>query len=158
MATHAEEATYFFLIVMAAVIVVFVTLCSFRAGIKTMLKRGALATLVLASLTVISSYYTSANTRSRITEKDCVSQTSPGNRYVARVCYMGRKDVLQLRSKDDSRLLVERTFDDYGDPVKVYWEGNELQYITADGEGGSVSLEKIRLPPTLYDRLLARLP
>ena len=84
----------------------------------------------------------------------CDRMASPDDQYMARVCYLGRQNVVQLLTKDETHLLAERTFSSYGELVSLFWKDGELQY----DDGDTMHLATIRLPPTLYDRLLARLP
>lgn len=71
--------------------------------------------------------------------------------YVARSCYL-TKDTVILRLYDlkEENLLAERV---YSEPnvVLVAWTPNELLYRNSMGD-------EILLPPTLIDRLRAKLP
>jgi hypothetical protein len=158
MSTSAGGTTYLLFLYPGILIVAFVMICSFKSGIMTIIKRGVFATLFLVVITGMVSYSTLARIRSNIKVESCNREVSPDKKYMARICYTRRFDIVQVLTIDESSLLAERTFDDHGEPVRLYWDDKELQYLTAEGEGGTVKFEAIRLPPTLYERLLARLP
>lgn len=74
--------------------------------------------------------------------------------YAAEYCYLGR-DRLLLRVYGVGRdgVLARRTFTSV-EPVRLSWDGQALVYdAAAPGAKG-----RLMLPPTLRDRLLARLP
>lgn len=72
--------------------------------------------------------------------------------YLARFCYL-TKDTVLLRVYDitNRHLLAERIFFNMDRP-NFYWDNNALGYDTAP-DGGLISL-----PPTLLDRVRAKLP
>ena len=71
--------------------------------------------------------------------------------YYANFCYL-TKDTIVLRLFDahDGRLLAERTYRN-ADLGRFYWREDLLRYDT-------LTCDSIPLPPTLFDRWLARLP
>lgn len=75
-------------------------------------------------------------------------------RYAAEYCYL-RQDRLLLRIYDARRdgVLARRTFTSV-EPVRLSWDGQALVYdAAAPGAKG-----RLLLPPTMRDKLLARLP
>ncbi|NIF78523.1 hypothetical protein F3J20_14200 [Paraburkholderia sp. Cy-641] len=61
--------------------------------------------------------------------------------------------MIRVYDRNGSRLLAERTYVDLSDdPVRLYWEQDSLQYPENDNLG------TIKLPPSLYDRFMAKLP
>ena len=74
--------------------------------------------------------------------------------YAAEYCYLREdKVLLRLYSRGRGALLAERTYASTG-PVRLSWDGDMLVYDpgATDGKG------HLKLPPTLRDRMLARLP
>ena len=72
--------------------------------------------------------------------------------YVARYCYLTKDTVLlRLYAANADQVLAERMFFHLDRPT-FYWEPDEFGYATSP-DGGVISL-----PPTLLDRLRARLP
>lgn len=72
--------------------------------------------------------------------------------YLAYFCYVARDTVLlRLYDISNQHLLAERMFFNLDRP-NFYWENDAFGYDTAP-DGGVVTL-----PPTVLDRLLARLP
>lgn len=71
--------------------------------------------------------------------------------YSARFCYLTKEEIL-LRVHDGvGRRIAERHYA-YSDFARFYWEPNGLGYVS--DERGTF----IELPPTLLDRLRAKLP
>ncbi|UIF90356.1 hypothetical protein [Cupriavidus sp. UYPR2.512] len=75
-------------------------------------------------------------------------------RYAAEYCYLGRERVLlRIYGVERNRVLAQRTFNSSG-PVRLSWDGQAVVFdAAAPGKAG-----RLALPPTLGDRLLARLP
>ncbi len=102
----------------------------------------------------LCSYGSDAYTRySRM--PDCVWKVAPnpGNRpYAVRFCYL-TKDTAVVRVYDlsEKHLLAERTFFELDRP-RFYWTPEALGYSN-ERYGGLISI-----PPTLIDRLRAKLP
>lgn len=100
------------------------------------------------------SYWKDARLRSLITSRDCETERSPDGLYTARYCYVGKQTVLRLYDASGQQLLVERTYVDYsGVPVRLYWKQDAVKY-----DDGNDNLGVVHLPPSSYDRLLAKLP
>lgn len=101
------------------------------------------------------SYWSDARERSAITAADCYSEQSPDNLYLARICYVGRtKRVLRVYDRDQQHLFAERTYrDTSGVLVHLYWQNGVLRYYAEDDYPHAINL-----PPSIYDRLLAKLP
>lgn len=75
--------------------------------------------------------------------------------YSPRFCYLARNVFLVQVHHADGTLVAERTYS-YPDIPNFYWEPNGLGFIYDDGGRGTGGF--IDLPPTLHDRLLAKLP
>lgn len=113
---------------------------------------------------------------------ECVKSTSPDGAYIAERCFLGmqsyRSDngryVARLVDAKSGSILAERVFDtpvpdlswsagfDYSDPKSAFPDPKHPRHIAPavyfqrggeDGDGSSISL-----PPSLWDRLLARRP
>lgn len=116
-------------------------------------RRTFLSVVIVAVLGYGWSYYRNAHLRSICAEKDRSSEWSVDGVYAARYCYFKDTIVLRLYDRRGQRLVAERTYrDTSGDPVRIYWEKSVLLYAE-DYDFG-----RINLPPSLYDRLLAKLP
>ena len=76
--------------------------------------------------------------------------------YTARFCYLARHVFLLQIHHADGTLVAERTYDDSAFP-STYWKSNGVDY-TYSGSDGSAAGGFIDIPPTLIDRLLAKLP
>jgi hypothetical protein len=64
---------------------------------------------------------------------------------------------LRLYKQPSQQLLAERTYRSYtDDAARLYWERDAPRYEGGDESGAD--LGTIRLPSSLYDRLLAKLP
>jgi len=75
-------------------------------------------------------------------------------RYEAEYCYLSEHKVLvRVYSARRNVLLAQRTFANSG-PVRLHWDRGVLVFDpgAVDGKG------RLALPPSLRDRLLARLP
>ena len=75
--------------------------------------------------------------------------------YFARVCYLARDVYLVRVHHADGTLVAERTYD-YPAFPKIYWEPDGVSYVY--DKNGRGALGFIDIPPTLLDRLLAKLP
>jgi hypothetical protein len=171
MSTAAEGAGIAMLSVVAALIMVCIGMISMawalrfivsrRDGrsqraqqmIKVLLKRIVVGVAAAAVLVFAWSYWDRARLRSLVRPSDCDTVQSADGRYRVRSCYLGSKIILRLYEGGSQRLIAERTYSDYShDPVRLYWEEGALQYEDGD------ELGTIALPPSMYDRLLAKLP
>ncbi|MFM0735107.1 hypothetical protein PQQ52_31990 [Paraburkholderia sediminicola] len=171
MSTAAEGTGIAMLIAVAALIIVCIAMVSMaravcfivssRDGrsqraqqmIKVSLKRTVVGAVATAVLVFAWSYWDCARLRSLVRPADCDSVQSADGRYTARSCYLGSEIILQLYEGSSERLVAERTYGDHShDPVRLYWKDGALQYEDGD------ELRTITLPPSIYDRLLAKLP
>ncbi|MFM0015534.1 hypothetical protein PQR46_30510 [Paraburkholderia sediminicola] len=171
MSTAAEGAGIAMLIAVAALIMVCIAMISMvralcfilssRDGrsqraqqmIKVLLKRTVVGAATAAVLVFAWSNWDRARLRSLVRPTDCDSVQSADGRYTARSCYLGSKIILRLYEGGSQRLITERKYSDYShDPVRLYWEEGALRYEDGD------ELGTIILPPSIYDRLLAKLP
>ena len=117
----------------------------------------------LVALVYLCNYLVDA--RLRMTKAPyCTWNTVPNSTkpsYSARFCYLlknraplrldGGTFLVQVHHGVDG-LVVERTYL-YPDLANVYWEINGLGYVGDNGSGGFIDI-----PPTLIDRLRAKLP
>lgn len=72
--------------------------------------------------------------------------------YAARYCYLNKETVLlRLYAAGGRQVLAERMFFELDQP-NFYWKADALGYSTLS-DGGFIAL-----PPTVLDRLRARLP
>ena len=152
-AIFAEEAVIFYSLAFSGLIVIVVGLFSIGKGLKVVLKRCLYTILGLCLLIWSLSYYSFANQRANLDNAECQRQASSNGRYIACVCHIRNHIVLRLfNANDECNMIAERTFANYGEPARIYWENSKLEY--EDGHDLSI----IDLPPSLHDRLLARLP
>lgn len=75
--------------------------------------------------------------------------------YSARFCYLVRGTFLVQVHRGVDELVAERTYL-YPDLASVYWESDGLGYVYDDV--GRDAAGFIEIPPTLIDRLRAKLP
>lgn len=123
----------------------------------TSVKRTIVGVCVVAAFVSAWSYWDGARLRSIVKPTDCDDAQSADGRYTARGCYLGSHTVLRLYEQPSQQLLAERTYRSYtDDAARLYWERDALRYERGDESGAD--LGTIHLPPSLYDRLLARLP
>ncbi|PCE27431.1 hypothetical protein BWP39_02725 [Paraburkholderia acidicola] len=121
--------------------------------VKVSVRRTIVGICALAALASAWTYWEGARLRALVKPTDCDNAQSADGRYTARVCYLGSRIVLRLYERQSQQLLAERTYGSSADdPVRLYWKPDELRY-----EDGA-DLGTIHLPPSLYDRLLAKLP
>ena len=71
--------------------------------------------------------------------------------YSARFCYLNKETVLVRIYEISGKLLAERTYFQLGTP-RISWDTDRLWYDTYPAD------TFIALPPTLIDRLRAKLP
>lgn len=117
------------------------------------IRRIAVTLAALIVLGIAWRYWHDTRLRAACGVRDQVTEYSPDGRYVAKYCYFRDTIILRLYGNDDTRLLAERTYrDTSGVLVSLTWTRNALTYPEGD------NLEAIKLPPTLYDRILTRLP
>jgi len=75
-------------------------------------------------------------------------------RYAAEYCYLSQDRILlRVYSTHSNAILARRTYSGAA-PARLRWERDVLVYDPAAPEGRG----HVKLPPTLRDRLLARLP
>ncbi|WP_155122865.1 hypothetical protein [Burkholderia ubonensis] len=119
----------------------------------TFIRRSATLIAIVVPLGIAWGYWKDAQLRAICEPKERNSEQSPDGSYWARYCYFGGTVILRLYDKEGKRLLAERTYrDTSGIPVNLHWAKETLMY--PEGQ----DLGTINLPPTLYDRSMARLP
>jgi hypothetical protein len=97
-------------------------------------------------------YYHDAIDRAKATDfdKELSDNEAYKGEYMAEYAYLpGRRIYLRVYRSSDMALIADRTYS-YPDAAKLFWSEDSLVY---DTRGGSLSL-----PPTLYDRIMAKLP
>lgn len=111
---------------------------------------------ILVVLGVAVNYWIGVDSRSKA--HDCRKTPSDGGRYIAELCLMrwnpgGDSDYIgRVYNAKDGDLLVERTF---STPVpELSWWNEENVSFSRGGDDSSWVI----LPPSRYDRLLAKLP
>ncbi|WP_050810637.1 hypothetical protein [Burkholderia ambifaria] len=113
-------------------------------------------TVTFAALIVLGvawRYWHEARLRAACGPRDQVTEYSPDGRYLAKYCYFRDTIILRLYDSDNTRLIAERTYHDAsGVLVSLTWIPDALIYPEGD------NLETIKLPPSLYDRILTQLP
>jgi hypothetical protein len=123
----------------------------------TSVKRAIVGVCVVAAFVSVWSYWDGARLRSIVKPIDCDDAQSADGRYTACVCYLGSQIFLRLYKQPSQQLLAERTYRSYtDDAARLYWERDAPRYEGGDESGAD--LGTIRLPSSLYDRLLAKLP
>ncbi|MDR5740533.1 MULTISPECIES: hypothetical protein [unclassified Caballeronia] len=154
-ANAAEAGLLSWSLAFAAGVTILVAAGSWRSGLRSMLMRGVLTALIFALIGTGLYQWRLAEIRSAIAASDCNKFSAPDRQYVLELCYAGDMNVIRLWSADQSSLLAERTFPDLThEPMRTYWGKGKLEYESDN----RYELEVIKLPPTLKDRLLARLP
>jgi hypothetical protein len=154
MSTFAEGAGIFFMLVTMFALAGIVSICTLPFGRKRAMVAGLITIAVCIALDQGWKLRHLAASRSNINEQGCRSDRSPDGQYVARICRMGTYDVLRLRKLRTAELLAEKTYRHVDVPMRFYWEKDRLEYFDGDPE----DLASITLPPSMVDRLLARLP
>jgi hypothetical protein len=100
-------------------------------------------------------YYHDAIDRAKATDfdKELSDNEAYKGEYMAEYAYLpGRRIYLRVYRTSDMTLLADRTYA-YPDAARLTWGRKSLIYDTSIDDGG-----EINLPPTLYDRLMAKLP
>ncbi|WP_423369305.1 hypothetical protein [Burkholderia sp. LMG 32019] len=117
------------------------------------------AAIALALVAILIPYLWRADVRNRTAELNkCHTERSRADdeRYTATYCYgPGENVVLRLYRSSSMNLLAERLFSYPRDePVRLTWDRDAVVYDAAASDGDGI----ITLPPSLIDRLLAKLP
>jgi hypothetical protein len=149
-----EGGGYFVFMVFCILCVVLVGFGSIRSGVKVASLR---ITFVIGALMLCATgwvYYQRVTARAMVQEADCDNTPSPDGNYSAQVCYKMGRVILRVSDPRKHVLLAERTFSNIDVPVRLYWESDRLQFENGD----PMELGQIALPPSLKDRILARLP
>lgn len=121
---------------------------------KTAMKRIGVVLGVAVLAGVSLSYYEGVKARASASAFQTVQSDKDGGIYTARYAYISRDRIfLRVYRTSDMALLAERTYE-YPDAAKLIWTKDSLIYDTA-GEGDD---GKVHLPPTVVDRLLAKVP
>ena len=113
-------------------------------------------TAIVIILALAASYWAGARQRSKATGCDKVPSNS--GRYVAELCLLqwnpsGNSDYLgRVYEAKTGKLLARREFSSPV-PELSWWKDESLSF-----ERGGDDSSRIKLPPSLYDRLLAELP
>ncbi|WGY70167.1 hypothetical protein KEC55_24245 [Burkholderia cepacia] len=115
--------------------------------------------IAVALVIMLIPYMWRADVRKRTTELNkCHTERSRADngRYTATYCYGPGEDVvLRLYRSSSMNLLAERLFSYPRDePVRLTWNRDAVVYDTAASDGDGI----ITLPPSLIDRLRAKLP
>lgn len=98
-----------------------------------------------------SGYYDNAKARAAVTQFQQEISDGDGGLYTARYAYLGNHKIwLRLFRASDMTLLAERTYYE-PDAPQLLWAKDALFY-------GNEDAGLIRLPPSTWDGLLARLP
>jgi hypothetical protein len=100
-------------------------------------------------------YYQDASVRAKVTKfhRELSDDEANKGEYMAEYAYLPLDRILlRVYRTSDMELLAERTYL-YLDAARLTWTKNSLIYDTSIDNGG-----EINLPPTLYDRLMAKLP
>lgn len=124
-----------------------------RQMVKVSIRRTIVGVACLTVLVVGWRYREDAQWRASVRPSDCEHEESADARYTARYCYVASRIILSVYAQDSRQLLLEKTYkNDSHDPVRLYWEGDTLRYEDGDDLG------TIHLPPTRFERLMAKLP
>jgi len=161
---HAEAVVLLGLIVVALLVACVFVAISARRVFSKKTDRGKrarieakrfVAWVISATIIVIAlNYAMDVKTRSGAHEWQQSISTEDGGLYTAEYCYVGfDKILLRLYSSQDRSLLAERMYW-YPDSARLLWTSDSLVFNTNPGSGSG----EIQLPPTLLDRLLAKLP
>lgn len=119
------------------------------------LLRCSLWLAAFAALVYLCSYL--SDTRARATKApgcEWNAVPNPHNApYLARFCYLDKETVLlRVYDAEGQSLLAERSIFELDRP-RFHWELNALGYNDRNYDGGEIAL-----PPTLLERLRAKLP
>jgi hypothetical protein len=154
MSTFVQGAGLFYAIVFVCGLIVIVTVCTIPFGLKRALQVGAATTGIVFLACFTWHYRDLAKARALIDEGRCESEVSPDQQYVAYVCRLGFYDVLRLRNVSNAQLIAEKTYPYTDVPIVLLWSKEQLEY----SDGDNTRLARIALPPSMIDRLLARVP
>jgi|tagenome__1003787_1003787.scaffolds.fasta_scaffold20891150_3 hypothetical protein len=164
LATSADAVGIGFLVMLAAVVLmiwlIWAVLYIFSKKDRRIVRMKAAMTRFGVFLAVVVltggswSYYEGVNVRAAATKFQSVQSDDDGGIYTARYAYLSRDRILlRVYRTSDMALLAERTYR-YPDAVNLIWTKDSLIYDTSvEGRDGLV-----HLPPSMIDRLLARLP
>jgi hypothetical protein len=163
LATGMREAGIGALILLASAVVAVsllfasVYVFSERAGrgvrLKTAVRKLGIGLGLVFLVSAAGSYYRDAGVRAAATRFHTVRSDADRGMYTAQYAYLGADHILlRVYQTSDMSLLAERTYA-YPDAARLVWTKDSLIYDTASESGG-----EIRLPPSLYDWLAARLP
>ncbi|TKC92683.1 hypothetical protein FAZ69_00205 [Trinickia terrae] len=100
-------------------------------------------------------YYQDATDRAEVTKfhRELSDDAAHKGEYTAEYAYLPQNRILlRVYRTADMSLLAERTYA-YPDAARLTWTADSLIYDTAMDTGGELSL-----PPTLFDKIMARLP
>ena len=91
--------------------------------------------------------------RSRIYANECRKEVDDLRRYIGEVCYLPYRDgaLFRLYDAKTNKLVAERTYSDIY--PQMLFDGDRVYYHL-----GVSPEEYVPLPPTLLDRLRAKLP
>lgn len=124
------------------------------ARLKTATKRIGIGLGVALLVGAGWSYHRAADTRDPATRFHTVRSVEDGGLYTAGYAYLaGDRILLRVYRTSDMALLAERTYWN-PDAAKLIWTRESLIYDTAASDGDGL----VPLPPSLIDRLSARLP
>jgi hypothetical protein len=128
------------------------------ARMKLAMKRFGVVFGVVLGVAVLAgvslSYYEGAKARAAASAFQTVQSDEDGGIYTARYAYISRDRILlRVYRTSDMALMAERTYR-YPDAAKLIWTKDSLIYDSA-GEGDD---GEVHLPPTIVDRLLAKMP
>jgi hypothetical protein len=117
--------------------------------------RCSLWVAAFAAFVYVGSYLSDAHTRAtKAPACEWNAVPSPNNApYLARFCYLDKETVLlRLYDAEGKALLAERSLFELDRP-RFHWESDALGYNDRKYDGGEIAL-----PPTLLERLRAKLP
>jgi hypothetical protein len=160
---QAYAVGMFVVISMVAVLIVLLVtvmyVFSSREGrglrLKTASKKLGIWLGSIFAVCVAWNYWQDATDRAAVTKfhREISDDDVHKGEYVAEYAYLPRgRILLRVYRTADMSLLAERTYS-YPDAARLTWTADSLIYDTAMDAGGELDL-----PPTLYDRLMARLP
>ncbi|AOJ32920.1 hypothetical protein [Burkholderia metallica] len=121
------------------------------------IRRAFVSAAVVTVLGFGWSYWKDVQLRAICDSRTQKIERSPHGGYWARYCYFGDTIVLRLYDREGERLVAERTYRDGSRiPVELHWAKEALMY--PQGLEFGETFGEISLPPTLLDRMMARLP
>ncbi|MFM0338963.1 hypothetical protein [Paraburkholderia fungorum] len=139
-----------------SLVIIFSQLTGRAARVRRIVGLWAMRTTGVAVLWVAVNYWIGVDLRSKA--HDCKKASSDGGRYIAELCllrwnpgndsdYVGR-----VYDAKDGELLAKRTFSTPA-PELSWWKDESVSFSSGGDDSSWVIL-----PPSVYDRLLARLP